>query len=410
MNFKTINENGYVVVYYPNTSKWLRFKEDDFSKLINNLDKTEIEEYYGIIQKKSNKYDGYFNTVYISMTNLCNLNCEFCASKKIEKKININKKNELTIIDLEEYVIPLLKKFKFNKIIITGGEPFCNKNILNICRILSDNFGRDCLILETNGLLIDSFLASEISKWVYRVEISIENVICDIALINHIQSISNIMNNLNVELSYSYVITKNNVNNLRKALDYCDTNNAYLNYRFVQPFDESMGELILTNIEIKYIYKVFFDYLLDKKNAGKINYGINLIVSNIVPKSRCNAFGRTIALLPDGRISMCVNLQDEKYLLGVIDDYNNIGANLENIITERISKINTTIQSECSSCKYIDFCSGLCLGSRGNSISYDYIDCKLRTVIIKYNLFFRKEKNTLEENTRLFLALLNEYF
>lgn len=407
MNFKTINENGYVVIYYPNTSKWLRFKEEDFDRLKNDLSITEIEKYYGI--KPRYKNDGYLNTVYISMTNQCNLNCEFCASKKMEEKLNENHKKEFSIFDLQKYVIPLLNEFTFGKMIITGGEPLCNNNILDVCKTLSENFGRDRLILETNGLLIDSLLASEISKWVHRVEISIENIIDNTTLKSHIQNISNIMKNLDVGLSYSYVITKKNVYNLRKALDYSDQNNSNLNYRFVQPFDNNMNELLLTNEEIKFIFNILSDYLLDKKNKDKTNYGLNLIVNNVVPKSKCNAFGRTIALLPDGKKTMCINLQDEKYQFGEINDYKNARANMEKIITDSINYFNTTMQSKCSNCQYIDFCSGLCLSSRGISNLYDFIECNIRKVIIKYNLFFHKDTNSLDENIKLFSALLYKY-
>ncbi|WP_425449252.1 radical SAM protein [Dethiothermospora halolimnae] len=414
MKVKTLSENNNVVLYYPNSSKWLRFNESDFNFLINNYEFSELEEYYNI------KSDGYlearpcYNSVYISMTNKCNLECEFCVTQKIgnDREEQHTYDKELSNGDLEDFIIPYLKEISFNKIIITGGEPLCNTDLLNICRTLSENFGRANLILETNGLLLDKEMAKELSLLVNKIEISIENIMDDIKFKKHIEEISGIIHSLGTQLIFSYVITRKNINSLRKALDFSDENNSYLNYRFVQPFDNKIESLLLTKSDIKNIYAIFIDYLLEDKNKRKMNYGLDLIMNNVVPKSHCNAFGKTIAILPDGRVTICVNLQDEKFQIGKISDYNKIEKNKEQVLNR--SNIKELFKHEnekkCKECIYIDFCGGLCISCRGHSHTYDSVECDLRKVIIRYNLFYHSKYNTIKANITSFLNILNEYF
>lgn len=414
MEFKTINGNGNVIIYYPNSYKWLRFKEDDFNVLIDNYSQSEIEEYYNIKSRSYTDEDARLNSVYLSVTNKCNLNCEFCASNKAENNMGGQNMHdvELTIQELQEFVIPFLNEVTFKKIIITGGEPLCNKDLLLICEALYKNFGRERLFLETNGLLINTYVASEISKWVQKVEISIENIIEDTSLVAHIKEISKIMNEAGTQLFFSYVVTMKNVSNLRNALNFCDSNNACLNFRFVQPFDDQMDDLLLRKKDIKSVYHTLIDYLLDMRNKELTNYGLELIINNIVPKSRCNAFGKTIAILADGRITMCINLLNKRFQLGEIRDYRGIRENRCRILNncEIMNQFDTKTQPKCNECKYIDFCGGLCIASREFSSLYNLNDCLLRKVIIEYNLFHHKASNSMEDNIDSFSSLLNKYF
>ncbi len=93
------------------------------------------------------------------ITSRCNFRCHHCFFwKELENK----EKNELTILEIEK----LVKKLpKLLRLIITGGEPFIRKDIVQICQLFykytkplhvtipTNGFFSDKIILETEAIL-----------------------------------------------------------------------------------------------------------------------------------------------------------------------------------------------------------------------------------------------------------------
>lgn len=90
----------------------------------------------------------------VFLTNVCNLSCEHCF---YNSKIN-NGQDALTAASFKELASKLPPGSK--KIILTGGEPFMRKDILDIIRVFINRGIKD-FIINTNGTLSES-----ISKFV----------------------------------------------------------------------------------------------------------------------------------------------------------------------------------------------------------------------------------------------------
>ena len=103
----------------------------------------------------------YYNSpslVDISVTNRCNLNCDFCyASSSIDE----SKKNEISIERLSIF-FKELDSMNVHRVSITGGEPFIREDIFDILYDFNKfNFAK---VLNTNATLIDSNISKKLSK------------------------------------------------------------------------------------------------------------------------------------------------------------------------------------------------------------------------------------------------------
>jgi len=93
----------------------------------------------------------------IEITNLCNLSCLYCYSRK--SRLSISK------IDLPTFrkIVKEAKEMEIFDINLSGGEPFLHKNILDFIEIIVNNgFG---ISIVTNGTVIDSKMAQKLAEF-----------------------------------------------------------------------------------------------------------------------------------------------------------------------------------------------------------------------------------------------------
>ncbi|MFP1766628.1 radical SAM protein [Lonsdalea quercina] len=108
-----------------------------------------------IIKNKSS-----LDTVYIELTNSCNLKCIHCYNESGSAR-----SNELST----EQMLSLIKSISelgATDVILTGGEPFCRKDIFLLIKEIVKNNLRFSIF--SNGLLITPEMAKELKK--YNVE------------------------------------------------------------------------------------------------------------------------------------------------------------------------------------------------------------------------------------------------
>ena len=142
------------------------FKKDDRTYVGKVLDILKKIEY---IYEKSLHAENMIDTIYLKLTNACNLRCSHCITNSGEKV-----KEELDLYSILEF-IDKLKEIKVNKLIITGGEPLLKKDFNYITEYLRKKFKYSTIILSTNSLLIDENNINFI-KMYDKVEISIDGV------------------------------------------------------------------------------------------------------------------------------------------------------------------------------------------------------------------------------------------
>ena len=84
----------------------------------------------------------------LSVTERCNLRCRYCMPAE-----GICKKQHEEMLTEDEMILAVeaAASLGIRKVRITGGEPLVKKNILSICRRISEIDAIDELCLTTNG-------------------------------------------------------------------------------------------------------------------------------------------------------------------------------------------------------------------------------------------------------------------
>ncbi len=88
----------------------------------------------------------------ISLTDRCNLRCFYCMPEEGIKLFN--RKEILTLEEIEYLVYFFNKKFKINKIRFTGGEPLLRKGFEDLIKNIRKKFHELDLNITTNGILL----------------------------------------------------------------------------------------------------------------------------------------------------------------------------------------------------------------------------------------------------------------
>ena len=109
----------------------------------------------------------------ISVTDLCNLRCEYCMGKDgVDKKCHSQIMTPERIKEIVEVAVSL----GITKIRLTGGEPLIRHGILDICRYIRAIKGVDELCITTNGVLLPLLAKPLKEAGVTRLNISLDSL------------------------------------------------------------------------------------------------------------------------------------------------------------------------------------------------------------------------------------------
>ena len=87
----------------------------------------------------------------ISVTDLCNFNCEYCMPEGIEKKDH----SDILRIEEIENICKIAARNGIKKIRLTGGEPLVRKGILSLINKIKSIDEITEVAITTNGVLLD---------------------------------------------------------------------------------------------------------------------------------------------------------------------------------------------------------------------------------------------------------------
>lgn len=119
------------------------------------------------------KYNRKINYLRISVTDRCNLRCNYCMP---EEGIQLLKHEDILSFDEIIEVVHEAVLSGINKVRITGGEPLVRKNIIHLVKQIGAIEGITDLAMTTNGLLLSKY-ATELSKaGLKRVNISLDTI------------------------------------------------------------------------------------------------------------------------------------------------------------------------------------------------------------------------------------------
>lgn len=118
-------------------------------------------------------YGRNINYLRISVTDLCNLKCKYCAPEGL---INNLTKNEILSAEEIELIAKSFVELGINKIRITGGEPLVRKDILDVIQRIGKIEGVKDFAITTNGVMLEEYASSLKNLGVNRLNISLDTL------------------------------------------------------------------------------------------------------------------------------------------------------------------------------------------------------------------------------------------
>ena len=259
--FEQIRSNHDINIVRDNITKKYNISEqvfeDDAMGFINQLyeeqylSDCETEKEALWIKKEFNNYNienYFFDDLYMSLSEVCNLKCQYCFNDKKREK---RKNGESLSLDEMITVLEQYKNMGGRGVVFTGGEPTLNPNFVQICKS-AKNIGLRTTVI-TNGTLLNKYEVSDIVQYIDGLTLSIDSTDDDIQ-----------MDLWNVN-TYSY--TKNVLLFLKELNEYVENNK--INYPvYVMPVVnrkniDSLHQLyhdvseVLHNCDVKWLFSKY---------------------------------------------------------------------------------------------------------------------------------------------------------
>jgi cyclic pyranopterin phosphate synthase len=119
------------------------------------------------------RFNRKINYLRISITDRCNLRCEYCMP--VEGIKLLNHQDILRFEEIIEFVKIVVNK-GIEKIRITGGEPLVRKGLVNLVKEISQIKGIKDLSMTTNGILLEEFAQPLKDAGLQRINISLDTI------------------------------------------------------------------------------------------------------------------------------------------------------------------------------------------------------------------------------------------
>lgn len=404
-NYRNIINGSKVVIVNRDTGMWMRISKECFDileeavlkecgkeELLQSFQDAEDREYFeklidnaeglGVLSDKEED-SKRLETVYLILTNRCNLKCKHCCVSA-ESISNIISNNEIDTIAFKK-VIDKVTASNPDRIIVSGGEPMIRKDFMEIMQYLRHQY-HGKIDLSTNATLINDTNVKDIVKNVDRMDISIDGVdekSCSIVRGKGV---------FEKVISAIKLLKEENFNEIFLSMVIGDFNEG-LQERFEELNQELGTQSVIRAFvpigrgkENKEIFvdsrksnRTEFEYTNEEiKTARKGMVGI-----------RCGAGVTDLTVNYDGYVYPCANLLNACYSLFNILEIDS----LSNFINERIEtcagyKMLESIQPEnyekCKECKVNLFC-WTCLQDieilKGNDEKFES-NCKMKRDIL----------------------------
>jgi radical SAM protein with 4Fe4S-binding SPASM domain len=305
--------------------------------------------------------------VHLEITGECNFDCKFCYNSKYR-----NIQDFLTFDEIKD-IINQLVDAGGSFFVISGGEPFMRKDIMEILYYLKSK--KLPVRILTNGSLITEKIIEEIKKYnlVSEFRISLDSISNrDLNRGKHIEEVLKTIktiNNSGINLVINTVLTEQTYKDILDLYEFIKKLNVS-QWRIDLPF--YYGEYIkhYERLKIKdnellfnYFSKLIKRYLKDKPPFGMdIVYVFrtkiieNGILEHDLSMHPCDYMKDSVTIRPNGDVSFCPTLP---LIFGNIRN-NTLQDILNGIRRTKFMKLSINQLKKCPECKYIHICGGGC--------------------------------------------------
>ena len=294
------------------------------------------KDFRSIYEKKIRSLQYSIQSVYLHITQRCNLNCSYCYNKT---NLNLPSK-ELTLDQLSD-IATKFQKLNIRKLILTGGEALLRNDIIEICKLFKER-GLFIEVLSNGTLLAER---SELFKYIDHIIISLDtlhqqkNERIGLNISQVLSTLSALAPQERKKCSIRSVISRYDLEGWREVKAFCDSHN--LNFILNSFIPNSLMDLpLIPPADLEDLYQ----------NGS----------SDAIGGKRCGASLNTLAINSNGDIYPCQTFINPDMKLGNIL--------LDNIpLLFKSTSVHSLFQNrnvltvkDCSCCKYKFLCGGGC--------------------------------------------------
>lgn len=423
------NKNDEYLFVNPEHGSWLRINGsvkqmlDDFvneGERLNEINKAKqlvLNQFIqsGMIilnnEEKCHVSKKQLKSIYLTVTKTCNLSCDFCSMGSFPQKFEqLSTKEIMGCIDK-------LKSVQCNRIIITGGEPFIRSDIFKIIDYMNENLSCK-LIISTNGLLLTEGKIQNMKGKVSRIDMSVENIFSSNRKSEYekLKNITKHLHNNEIDLSLSYVLTRENWCNVFNFFDYVAQNNTGMSLKIVAPVGNAREHQNLFNSEasLSEIYIKLFEYIYQQGYSGRAFQ--QFLFPKFVPSYSCSAKNKILSINIDGKVYSCHSLLYPEFCIGDIrlESSSSIIESSAEIAKTPFYRNSLDVDQRdiCNNCQVRYFCQGACFAEvyqNEDRIGPLPPECGIKKAIILFNLWHYKKRKTFLENLKEFTIFFKNF-
>lgn len=207
-------------------------------------------------------YNRYFSYLRLSITDLCNFQCNYCMPENFK----IKEKNNLSLNEISN-LITAFTELGVNKIRLTGGEPTVRKEFINIAKLISSFNAVKSLVFTTNGYKLTELNPHLLNAGFTGVNISLDTLNKDkFKIITHRDYFNKVYEGILNTLTLNLDIKINIV--LSDLFSFDDFENFYSLIKY-------------KNINIRFINQMETNFVTRKENRSiNINYLLKFLKNN----------------------------------------------------------------------------------------------------------------------------------
>ena len=292
---------------------------------------------------------GVLRSVYLTLTDDCNLRCKYCYTKE-----RISAKNS----DLSQWIAYIDKALSISEPLnftFTGGEPLLVPFLFDLAKYIYERGSKSLLL--TNGLLIsDEIIAEKISKYFTQIRISLDSIheeqnahLRGPNVLNKVETAFGLLNKVKVDVIIQATVTQINKG---EVAEFAAHFNNRVNFQPLYQMGSARNNAELAISGMEY-YKA-----LSQAGISGYQQGIHSFKGN--PCKRCSMAIEELSIAPNGDLYPCHMLHYPELRVGNMNEDAITDLYSESPILRELRDINVDTIAQCKSCPVRNFCAGGC--------------------------------------------------
>lgn len=194
----------------------------------------------------------YPREIELELSNKCNYMCSFCSpfcsSQHMERLGLQDKKEFQSVFDNEDFKAAFIEDLRsvihhLHRINFTGGEPFAQRVVYDILKMIEEESPKDLIIhFTTNGSIMNGAVRRISKRPNTQFTISLDSLDPETYPILRVNGeLQNVLNNIETylesgsKIGCSFVVSKKNVKELPNIVSWCNEKQIEFTYHIIEP-------------------------------------------------------------------------------------------------------------------------------------------------------------------------------